>query len=645
MIFAFLVHFEVFSQSKLHSANPSTDCPRSQKQAEIWYFGDKAGIDFRSGTAIPLLDENVMVSVTSSAVISDSAGNLLFFTDGKKVWNRNFGLMTYANALEGDPGVTQPCIIIPVPDNPEKYYIFTIDMIGFNPDNSYTTRGLRYTIIDMTMWGGLGDSRDTINFPLLSPVCNKLTAVKHSNGKDFWVLVHQWDSDAFYSYLVDSKGLSVPVVSHAGSFTGGGAAAITNAFGYMKASPDGNKIGVAIAGLNKVELFDFNSTTGVVSNAKSFATNDTGITPYGVEFSSDSKKLYISLLQIVGDGPPARSSKIYQFDLLTGLNNPVLIDSITGIRIGGMQLAKDGRIYVSRTINTFDKRDSIDVIYNPTRPGSECNYNLLNHLPDSRFSLDGRKSIYGLPNFMQSYFDIPLFTYDGVCHKDITRFNITNKANVDTVFWEFGDGVTSSDISPQHVYPLPGKYTIKLTETYNGKNYTDSVVINILKLSAINLGDTILLFSGASVILHAGGNYMQYLWSTGSTDSLITVEDGGNYTVRVKDNNCCFNEDTVYVNLFKYYFPSAFTPNTDGKNDIFRMIGKDPNIAMKLYIYDRWGQLVFFSDQMDKGWDGTLNGQPCPSDTYVWIANLKFLKDDIITKDDIVFKGTVILLR
>ncbi len=622
-----------------------TDCPHSQKQADIWYFSDKAGIDFRSGTAIPLTNEDVMISFKSSAVISDSLGNLLFFTDGKKVWNRNFGLMPNANALEGALGSTQPAIIIPVPFNTDKYYIFTIDVMAYKPDNTFTTNGLKFTIIDMTMWGGLGDARDTMNFPLLKSVCQKLTAVKHKNQIDYWVIVHEWNSDAFYAYLVKSTGMANPMISHAGSFMGGGLVDQNNASGYMKASPDGSKIALAISGLNKIELYDFDNSTGVISNTGSFTTNDQGISPYGIEFSSDCKKLYATLLQLVGNGPPTSSSKIYQFDLQTGFNTPVLIDSVPGIRIGGLQLATDGRIYVSRTLNLQNNEDSMDVIYNPTRPGKECNFNLLSNIPNSQFSLNGRKSIYGLPNFIQSYFDIPIFTYDSVCFRDVIHFKITNKANIDTVLWNFGDGMTSSSMNPIHYFAQPGTYMVNLTETYKGKSYTDSNLVTIHKLPYLNLGDTILLYSGFSINLHAGGGYSNYSWSTGSGDSIINVETGGNYVVRVEDQNCCFNSDTVYVRLFNFYAPSAFTPNGDGKNDVFRLVGPYRNIKLNLYIYNRWGELVFTSDNIDEAWDGSVGGKSCPVGTYVWIANIKFLDQDIITKGDIVLKGSVTLLR
>jgi gliding motility-associated-like protein len=99
------------------------------------------------------------------------------------------------------------------------------------------------------------------------------------------------------------------------------------------------------------------------------------------------------------------------------------------------------------------------------------------------------------------------------------------------------------------------------------------------------------------------------------------------------------------VRLFNFYAPSAFTPNGDGRNDVFRLVGQYRNINLNLYIYNRWGELVFSSDNMDTPWDGSSGGIPCPLETYVWIAKIKFPDQEIITKEDIVLKGTVILLR
>ncbi|MDP1622576.1 MAG: gliding motility-associated C-terminal domain-containing protein [Bacteroidales bacterium] len=623
-----------------------SNCPRSQKQAELWYFGEKAGIDFRSGTAIPLLDEDVMTAFKASASICDSVGNLIMFTDGRRVWDRSFSLMPNATGLAGDLGATQPCVIVPWPGDSSLYYIFTVDILKFQDSITFTTQGLSNTVIDLKLRNGLGDATSSIlNAPLLSPVSQKLTAVKHKNDKYFWVIVHEWNSDKFYAYLVNYSGIAAPVISAVGSIHGGNSKDANNAVGYLKASPDGSRLALAITEKKVIEVFDFDNETGVVSNAQSYTTTRPGVNPYGVEFSPDCRFLYATLFEIGGVVTPSRPSFIYQFDLKNGLTNPAIIDSIAGLRIAAMQLAPDGRIYLSRTNNILSKRDSLEVIYNPNRPGKACNFNMLNNVANSNFSLLGRKSIYSLPNFVQSYLNVPPFTWDSVCEGDITRFQITNIANIDSVTWDFGDGGTSNQMDPLHEFTSPGTYLVKLTEKFNGQNFTDSIsVINYPK-PVISLGDTVLLYSGSTINLHAGGGFTEYLWSNGSRDSVINVRNQGSYWAKVKDIHCCINADTTFVKVFEYFIPNAFSPNGDGINDVFRVNGLYKNIKFSMIVYDRWGQLVFKSENVDKVWDGTYKGQICPPETYVWIVNIGFLGQDIITNGDIVFKGTVTIIR
>jgi gliding motility-associated-like protein len=622
-----------------------TNCPRSQKQAYLWYFGEKAGIDFRSGNAVALTDQDVMTAYKASGVICDSLGNLRMFTNGAKVWDRTFELMPNATGLYGDLGVTQPCIIIPKYGDSAIYYIFTVDVMAYKPDNTFTTEGLTFTIIDLKLRNGLGDATNILNAPLLSPVTQKLTSVRHKNGKYFWLIAHKWDSSEFYVYLVSESGVHEPVISTDGSNHGGGFAGQTNAYGYMKSSPDGKKLALAISGTNQVELFDFNSETGVVSNARTHTMTVPGVNAYGIEFSPDSKKLYTSLLQIIGNGPPSRPSFIYQFDLSAGLINPVLIDSVPGIRLGGMQLGVDGRIYLARTINLLSKKDSLDVIYNPTRPGTECNYNRIGMMAGNRFSLLGRNAIYSVPNIVQSFVNIPVFTWDSCCHHDVTGFHITNRVNIDSASWTFGDGGSGFGTDPFHTYAQPGNYKVVLTEWFQGIAFSDSVTVAIHPLPKVQLGDTILLYKGASVNLHAGGGYMEYTWSNGSADSVITVDTEAEYRVEVKDFKCCTESDSVYVKVFEYFIPTAFTPNGDGLNDVFRVIGLYKNIEFTMMIYDRWGQLLFESNDINTGWDGIIGGKYLPVDTYVWIVRVNFLGQDITTNGDVVLKGTITLVR
>jgi gliding motility-associated-like protein len=645
ILFFTLFVFSGYSQKSPLTIVPVTNCPRSEKQADIWYFGEHAGIEFQGGSATPLTDQNVMVSLKSGAVISDSSGQLLFFTDSKNVWDRTFNKLPYSPSLEGDQGSNQSCLIIPQPGVPNLYYIFTTDVIIYSKVTTYITNGLEYSIVDMKSNGGLGDGTLKWNLPLLTPACQKLTAVYHQNGRDVWIIAHKWLTNEFYAYLLDSKGISNPVISNTGSVHGGDSLGQNNALGYMKASPDGSKIALAISKDKLVELFNFNNSSGVITNPQSFQFNLPGVSPSGIEFSQDSRKVYTTLVQIDGSGPPNFLSRIYQFDLANGWTNPALIDSAAGVRLLGLQLATDGKIYVARTINLqpVNRKDSLDVIYNPTRPGLDCNYNLLGNVPKSRFSLNGRKSTYGLPNFLQSYFERPIFTHDSVCHGDVTRFDITNKSNIDSVFWNFGDGTSSTDFGPSHAYAQPGNYKVRLRESFNGKQFLDSATITIYPKPVISLGDTILVYSGSSVKLHAGGGFIDYQWSTGATDSIITVDNGGNYSVRVQDIHCCYNTDTVFVNVFKFYVPTGFAP--DGVNKIFKPISIYKNVSFMLNIFDRWGQLVFQSNDIDKGWDGTMGGQKCMPEVYAWVIYVSFLGNDIITNGKIVLKGTVTLVR
>ncbi len=624
----------------------TTNCPRSQKEAAVWYFGEKAGMDFRFGSAVPLTDQNVMTAFKASSSICDSMGNLLFFTNGDKVWDRTFTLMPNATDLTGDLGATQPCIIVPFPGDSSLYYVFTVDILRFTDSVNFTTKGLCVTLIDMKLRDGLGDARSgMLNTPVLSPVTQKITAVKHRNGKDYWLIAHAWESDQFYAWLLSRSGIASPVISAIGSVHGGHRSGSNNAIGYMKASPDGNKLALAIANKKVIELFNFNNETGEISNPNSYTSSVNGINPYGIEFSPDSRALYATIFEIGGNEKPSRPSYIYQFEIKNGLSNPVVIDSIAGVRIAAMQLATDGRIYLSRTNNIPSKRDSLDVIYNPNRLGKACNFNLLDNIPDSRFDLQSRKSIYSLPNIVQSFVNIPTFSWDSVCHNDVTQFHITNDANSDSVAWDFGDGGISFVPDPVHEYSDPGVYPVKLTEYFNGAAYLDSMMVTNYRLPVIALPDTILLYKGSSVNLRAGGGFMEYLWSNKSTDSIINVGNQGSYRVKVKDNHCCINSDTAFVKVFEYLIPNAFSPNGDKLNDVFRVNGLYKNINFKMIIYDQWGRLVFESDNIDKGWDGMFGGKYLEPDTFVWIVTISIKGQDILMEEDLKFKGTVTLVR
>ncbi len=260
----------------------------AQKAGNNWCFGDSCGLDF--STRPPTKFKSSINTLEGCATISDNrTGHLLFYSDGHSVWDRNHHLMpSFLNGhLNGGGGSsTQAALIVPDPSSLSKYYLFTCDQaVGIS--------GLQYVEIDMTLNNGLGNiSSSSIN-QLVTPVSEKLTATRNSNGNDFWITVHKWNSDSFFVYPLTINGVGLPVISKIGIID-------PSEIGYMKVSPNSRKIAALFYGKNKLEIFDFNPSNGIISNPiidSSFGvdiSNSTGL--YGLAFSPDSKKLYVSYI-------------------------------------------------------------------------------------------------------------------------------------------------------------------------------------------------------------------------------------------------------------------------------------------------------------------------------------------------------------
>jgi hypothetical protein len=180
----------------------------AQKEVNIWYFGNQAGLDFNPGNPAILTDGQVDNSY-GSACVSDENGNLLFYTDGETIWNRQHSVMQNGSGLSGHKGSSQAALIVQHPDNDNLYYVFTTA--------AYNTNGFQYSMVDITLDGGLGSVYTKNNF-LFTPSTEKVTAAVHANNRDLWILAHEKNTDAFYTYLVDETGLNTtPVVSHIGN--------------------------------------------------------------------------------------------------------------------------------------------------------------------------------------------------------------------------------------------------------------------------------------------------------------------------------------------------------------------------------------------------------------------------------------------
>ncbi|MFS4483312.1 T9SS type B sorting domain-containing protein [Hyunsoonleella sp. 2307UL5-6] len=385
----------------------------AQKQAANWYFGQNAGITFNDDGTVSELTDGSLSTAEGCTTISDTEGNLLFYTDGITVWDRLHRTMPNANqtsgGLFGDPSSTQSAIVIPQPNNESLFYVFTVDTRG--PNDSIDL-GFNYSIVDMRLNNGFGDIVPTAkNINLRNDSSEKISAVvKDCESQELWVITfgpsnrienNQIFYDTFYAYQVTDSGINTtPVVSPFPSLN------ITDPRGYLKFSPDGTKIACANV-TSGLYLYDFDVNTGQVSNQTPLQINSSQASKpqsaYGLEFSQSNELLYVTAYYDAADpiefsDPNAQFTSLIQYDITATdvSNSAVTIDERVGFR-GGLQLGIDGRIYRAMSRTFFTGSPNLSVINAPNARGLDCNYQ------HNKISLS-RNSTQGLPPFITSFF-------------------------------------------------------------------------------------------------------------------------------------------------------------------------------------------------------------------------------------------------
>ena len=374
----------------------------AQKEANIWYFGENAGLDFSTNPPTALTDGRLSTDEGCSS-FSDENGNLLFYSDGIIVYNKNHQIMQYsngdlANNLQGNPSSTQSGMIIPKPGATSIYYLFTVGT-DFVPEDIDPNPGFNYYTIDMSLNSGLGEITEGPVNLALNPTTNedlsefwseKVAAVKGKECNTFWVISYVLDT--FYAYKIDSEGIDINnIVTSQVNYTS------PDKRGYLAVSPDGTKIAFADYASSlrneiidgSLLLFDFDDETGIVStDPETLIQSNTNQSPYGLAFSQNSTKLYT---QVLSDGFD-NNFNIYQFDLNEDdiAESISLMNSRNGFR-GALQLAPDGKIYIPIRDTSF-----LDVIENPNETAEDVIYTR------NGIDLNGKLATQGLPPFIAS---------------------------------------------------------------------------------------------------------------------------------------------------------------------------------------------------------------------------------------------------
>lgn len=588
----------------------------SQKENNTWYFGKNRGLDFNTPGGNPsLLTNNTMNTWEGCAAISENCtGELLFYTNGIKVWDKNHNQMPNGVGLMGGisasglqpSSAAQSSIIVPKPGNKNIYYIFTNDC-----SENANAAGFRYSIVDMTLNGGLGDVT-LKNVLLFAPGTEKVSAVHHSNKRDIWVVSHGKNDNRFYSYLVTPNGVSAPVITQTGS-------TVNWNIGYLRFSPNGKwLVCCAFTQMTNptsptfAELFQFNYTTGIMSNPIYFDGPY-----YGAEFSPNSSILYL-----------AYGKKLEQYDLSAGSAANIIASKYSlgaqGDNWWAIQQGPNKKIY--GTIG----QNSLHVINNPNVMGAGAN------LQRKAINLNGSCNM-GLTNFVVSYFDssmyiprngLPFATINamGKCVNYPVTFTFASSTpvSVDSIRWSFGEPSSgtlnfSTQENPSHSYSGTGTFYVSMVRFTSCGNDTTFDTLQIAPQPVVNINDSTLCY-GEPFMLQSNISASSYLWHDGSNLSFFKPYTSGLCWIEAT-HECGISRDSAYIEFedceATLFVPNAFIPGSVGINNSF--FAKGINIAeFNLKIFNRWGQKLFESNDINLGWDGTYGGNICQQDVYVW---------------------------
>jgi gliding motility-associated-like protein len=676
----------------------------SQSQNNVWYFGNKAGISFNGATPSSLND-GVFTHSEGVSSICDASGNLLFFTNGIKVWNTNRQQMPNGFGLFGNNSSSQ-ILIVPKPEDCDIYYIFTTPSQNF-------TGPLCYSEVDMSLNGGLGDIVSK-NIILHTSVTERIAGTLQRNGKDYWIVSQSLGSNGFLSYSVTSTGINAnPVISFSGIANNNS----NDAIGCMKISSNGNKLSTACEiGHQFSQLFDFDNQTGMVSNG--FVISTTG--EYGVEFSEDNSKLYLARY---------RPLKVTQFDLSNPDSNVIrnsVIQLATQnpnlgeVEYGGcLQIGPDKKIYLARAFWQF-----LDVIENPNVAGIVSNYH------SNAINLNGNLCFAGLPNLLNKYntnqcgglqlsythtagcgnnnntilafatFGLSPYKYsidDTNFQNDSSFAGLTSgnyivsvrdanqnlrktkiiipsspmltilKDSIISPLCGISNGIVSvsgKNGKPPYLYSKNGIdfqtgnlfYNLSAStipfflKDKNGCIDSINITINNLNNSKVFAGNDTGIFINQTVTLHAkdisNSNFNNYTWfpTYGLNDfraqnPTALIDRDIDYIVTASNQFGCVAVDTVHIEVYTkigILVPTAFTPNNDSRNDVLKAIPRGVKQLNYFKIFNRFGNLVFFSKDCKEGWDGKLKGILQNTGIYIWIAEGIDVKGNIINNNGIV---------
>lgn len=426
----------------------------AQPEAQTWYFGIGAGIDFTSGK--PEMISGPLKTNEGCSIFCDRFGKPMFFTDGQTIWNRENKVMLNGTGLMGHPSSTQSAVVVEIPSNKNLYYVITALNVG-------RKQGLNYSLVDMSLDNGRGAVVKK-NINLHDRIHEKITVCATPDYKTYWLIATEYGSNNYLAYKIDATGINTnPVVSPIGSYKD---SLIVNNYGYIKASPNSRYIINAHQNNHKLELSKFDYKTGKIELIEEIELGEGSLT-YGLEFSPDSRIIYV--------GSIFPESKVYQ------ILHPALaeVDDIEFYELGGwsteyilgaLQLGPDKRLYI-----TNDADSTLGVINYPWLVGDAANYQ-----KKALQTLPGTYTTRGLPNFLTNYFYDPLLCDDYLYDErdeDTSKVNLVQEFPPDGIDVGYAIRWMKGALWSEEMIPISGGFTaefqVQLSKGGKGTEFTN----------------------------------------------------------------------------------------------------------------------------------------------------------------------------
>jgi len=552
---------------------PCSPLPNDKK----WYFGQNSGLDFTTTPPTPLTDGQTGFGWEGVSQISNENGDLLFYTDGKTVWNSNHQIFNNGTNLMGNGSASQGIMVIEKPNSQGRYLI--IHTMGSHPALPVGV-AMYYSEVEISSSFPNG-TVVTKNVLIKSNATERVGAITQQNGIDYWLITREVDSDKYYSYSITQNGVNIsnPIISSVAvnlpTLTYG-----KTHYGEIDFSNDGTKIAIVNGHdrtgngsyIGVVEAYSFDRTTGMLGDL--IFKDETILAPYGVEFSPNNSLLYIS-------DRTGTNRALYQYDMNVPniVNSRITIAQQTGIsitpigndnccKVGSLQTAPDGKIYLTKNNST-----SLGVINNPNQLGIACQYT------DTQVNLGGKLANLALPAYPTRPVGCQTFSLGldrTVAIGQTTILSITNTNNPNFTYTPTSYLWSTGETTPSITVSTAGTYT--LTITYINDCGTECKVSDEIKITFQNAGSPCELplqitdiFSCDTYTLTAQDGFTDYKWNTGEQGRTLIVHSDGEYSVTAFDAiNNCIRKGVFYAssNDLCYEEKPAVTTTTTSFNEV-----------------------------------------------------------------------------